>query len=102
MDDEVRRRLTGSRLDEETHDVGLVCRRCGICGPTLRKWLRRFAQRGEAGLVAQSRRPKTSPQRKVFTQEEAWILELRPERNLGARRARRRYFRPPHRRGARR
>jgi transposase InsO family protein len=37
-------------------------------------------------LVAQSRRPKTSPRRKVFEQEEAWILELRQKRNLGARR----------------
>ena len=82
----MRRRLTWIRLYEATQDVGLVCRRCGISGPTLRKWLRRYAEQGEAGLVAQSRRPKTSPRRKVFEQEEAWILELRQKRNLGARR----------------
>lgn len=86
MQKEARRRLTWIRLYEETQDVGLVCRRCGISGPTLRKWLRRYEEQGEAGLVSQSRRPKTSPQRKVHEQEEAWILHLRRERNFGARR----------------
>lgn len=86
MDDEAKRRLTWVRLYEQTHDVGLTCRRCGITPPTLRKWLRRFEEQGEAGLVSHSRRPKNSPKRKVFAQEEAWILELRQERNLGARR----------------
>lgn len=86
MDDEVRRRRTWIRLYEQTCDVGLVCRRCGISGPTLRKWLRRYEERSAAGLVAQSRRPKHSPRQKVFAQEEAWMLELRRERNLGARR----------------
>lgn len=86
MQDEVRSRLTWIRLYEETHDVGWVCRRCGISAPTLRKWLRRYDEQGEAGLLSQSRRPHRSPQRKVFEQEEAWILALRRERNLGARR----------------
>lgn len=86
MEKEAKRRLTWIGLYEETQDVGLVCRRCGISAPTLRKWVRRYEEQGEAGLVSQSRRPKTSPQRKVFAQEEAWILELRRERNFGARR----------------
>jgi transposase-like protein len=90
MQKEAKRRLTWIQLDEETHDVGLVCRRCGISSPTLRKWLRkwlrRYAEQGEAGLVSQSRRPKTSPQRKVHEQEAAGILELRRERNFGVRR----------------
>ncbi len=86
MQKEATRRLTWIRLYEETHDVGLVCRRCGISGPTLRKWVQRYEGQGEAGLVAQSRRPKASPQRKVFAQEEARILELRRQRNFGARR----------------
>ena len=86
MDEEIRRRLTWVRLHEQTGDVGLTCRRCGITPPTLRKWLRRYEEQGEAGLVAQSRRPKRSPKQKVFAQEEAWILALRRERNLGARR----------------
>ena len=86
MHEEAKRRLTWVRLYEETHDVGLVCRRCGISGPTLRNWLRRYEEQGEAGLGSQSRRPKTSPQSKVFEQEETWILALRRERNFGARR----------------
>ena len=90
MDDETKRRLTWVRLYEQMHDVGLTCRRCGITPPTLRKWLRRYEEQGEAGLVSQSRRPKSRPKsrpkQKVFDQEEAWILELRRERNLGARR----------------
>lgn len=57
--------LTWIRRYDETHDVGLVCRRCGISGPMLRKWLRHYEEQGEAGLVSQSRRPKTSPRRKV-------------------------------------
>ena len=84
MQKEAKRRLTWIRRYEETHDVGLVCRRCGISSPTLRKWVRRYEEQGEAGLVAQSRRPKTSPQRTVLAQEEAWILEMRHERNFGA------------------
>lgn len=86
MEDEAKRRLTWVRLYEQTRDVGLTCRRCGITPPTLRKWLRRYEEHGEAGLVGHSRRPKSSPKQKVFDQEEAWILELRRKRNLGARR----------------
>ncbi len=88
MNDEIRKRLVWIKLYEETQDAGLVCRRCGISRPTLRKWWRRYQAEGEAGLVSQSRRPQTSPQRKVFEQEEQWILSLREERNLGARRIR--------------
>jgi transposase InsO family protein len=86
MDHEAQRRLTWVRLFEETHDVGLVCRRCGISRPTLRKWLRRYAELGEVGLASLDRRPHHSPNQKVFAQEEAWILALRLERRLGARR----------------
>ena len=86
MGEEVRRRLTWVRLYQQTRDVGLTCRRCGITPPTLRKWLRRSEEQGEAGLVSQSRRPQHSPKQKVFAQEEDWSIELRRERNLGARR----------------
>ncbi len=86
MYDEIKRRLTWIKLYEETGDAGLVCRRCGISRPTLRKWLRRYAEQGIDGLVSQSRRPHRSPNQKVFAQEEAWILALRRERKLGARR----------------
>lgn len=86
MDDEIRRRLTWIRLYEESGDAGLVCRRCGISRPTLRKWVQRYAEQGEAGLASLSRRPRHSPKQKVFEEQEGWILALRRERKLGARR----------------
>jgi transposase InsO family protein len=70
----------------ETGDAGLTCRRCGISRPTLGKWVKRFEQAGMDGLQEQSRRPKHSPNRKVTSQEETWILELPRERQLGSRR----------------
>src|SRR4029078_13140291 len=39
-------------------DAGAVCRRFGVSRPTLRKWLRRFEQEGEAGLRARERRAR--------------------------------------------
>lgn len=86
MYDEIKRRLTWIKLYEDTGDAGLVCRRCGISRPTLRKWLRRYTEDGQEGLASRSRRPRHSPNQKVFEQEEAWILALRRERKLGARR----------------
>lgn len=84
MDDEIRRRLVWVRMYEGTGDAGLVCRRCRISRPTLRKWLTRFELQGEAGLVSESQRPKRSPKQKVFRKERALILRLRKDRNLDA------------------
>lgn len=86
MNDEIKQRLTWVKLYEQTYDAGLVCRRCGISRPTLRKWWRRYQEHGEAGLRSLSRRPHQSPRRKVFEQDEQRILELRRTRHLGARR----------------
>ena len=74
------------RLYEESKDAGFVCRRCGISRPTLRKWWCRYQEHGETGLHSLSRRPKTSPNRKVTNENEGLILDLRRSRNLGARR----------------
>lgn len=54
--------------------------------PSLRKWIRRFHEAGEAGLLSHSRRPVRSPNRRVFEKEQRLILSLRAERKLGARR----------------
>lgn len=86
MDQEIRKRFVWVKLFQETGDAGQVCRRCGISRPTLRKWLRRYEQEGMEGLHSLSRRPKSSPKIKVTAQEEDWILALRKDRNLGARR----------------
>lgn len=86
MDVEVRKRLKWVRMFLETGDAGLVCLRCGISRPTLRKWIKRYQTHGQAGLESESRRPNHSPNRKIFEAEQALILELRRTRNLGARR----------------
>jgi transposase len=86
MNDEIRKRLKWIKLYEKTKNASLVCHRCGISPPTLRKWWQRYQAPGEVGLQSQSHKPKTSPNHKVLNQEEQWILTLRRERNLGARR----------------
>ena len=67
-------------------DAGLVCRKCGISRPTLRKWLRRYEEFGDDGLINLSRRPHNSPKRIITEEMKGWILQLRKEENLGARR----------------
>lgn len=79
----VRARLAWVRLYERTQDAGLVCRRCGISRPTLRKWWRRYLASGEAGLASRSRRPRFSPAAKVTADVRHAILELRAQRRLG-------------------
>lgn len=85
MDREIAARLRWVRMYHETGNAGLVCTRCGISRPTLRKWLRRYQEAGEDGLRSQSRRPLTSPNRKVSDADGATILRLRAERKGGRR-----------------
>src|SRR3712207_6399708 len=85
---DARTRLGWIRLYEQIGNAGVVCSRCGIARPTLRKWWRRYQAQGMAGLEARSRRPRTSPGRKVFDEQEALILRLRRERKLGIKRLR--------------
>jgi transposase InsO family protein len=74
------------KLYEKTQDAGLVCRRCGVSRPTLRKWWRRFQQHGDEGLSSKSRAPLHSPNRKVDRQQETLIMDLRRTRKLGPQR----------------
>ena len=85
MDIDVRKRIRWVRLYEELGNAGVVCLKCGISRPTLRKWWKRYQESGLAGLQEESRRPKTSPNRKVFPEHEGLIAELR-KRKLGHRR----------------
>ena len=86
MGDPVKARQRWIQLFRETGDAGLQCRRRGVSRQTLRKWLRRHADLGDAGRESRSRRPSSSPRRKVLAEHEAWIIELRAKRRLGARR----------------
>ena len=84
----VRLRLKWIAAYREFGDAGVVCRRFGISRPTLRKWLRRFDAGGEDGLNELSRRPHSSPAKKVGTEAEEQILALRRERRFGVKRIR--------------
>lgn len=93
MDRSVKMRLSWVEMFLDVGDAGFVCRRCGISRPTLRKWVKRYQQQGLEGLQELSRRPQNSPSTKVTSLEEGWILSLRKERNLGARRIQNELFR---------
>ncbi len=54
-------------------------------GPTLRKWVNRYKELGEAGLNNQSKRLINPPKKKVDESIKLEIFALR-KRNLGARR----------------
>ena len=82
----IKTRLAWVKLYKETGNAGLVCRRCGVSRPTLRKWVRRYKEHGIDGVADQSKKPKTSPHSKVTTNHEQLILDLREKRKLGARR----------------
>jgi|TARA_B100000953_G_C18018130_1_gene419871 transposase InsO family protein len=86
MNKEIKQRLKWIELYEETNNAGLVCRRCGISRPTLRKWYKRYKEKGLDGLQDVSRRPHNSPNTKIDNRIEEWNLSLRKDRKLGARR----------------
>lgn len=86
MDHKIQARLKWVTLYEKSADAGVVCRRCGISRPTLRKWIRRYQLYGLEGLADHSRRPKSSPNQKIDDEKAGWILKLRFEHNIGARR----------------
>ena len=82
MNREIQQRLVWVKLFEETNDAGLVCRRCGISRPTLRKWWKRYSEQGINGLSSQSKCPLKSPNTKINAELEALMRSIR---NLGAR-----------------
>lgn len=85
MNNQKQARLNWVKLYLETKNAGLVCRRCGISRPTLRKWFSRYQEYGEDGLNELSRKPHNSPNVKATESIKELIKALRA-RNLGARR----------------
>ena len=83
---EIKARLGWIKLYQKTGDAGLVCCRCGISRPTLRKWPRRYEESGIDGLHDKSKKPHRSPNKEVTKEHETLILDLRKKRRLGARR----------------
>src|SRR3990167_5310775 len=86
MDRQIAARTKWVNLYLESKDAGYVCRKCGVSRPTLRKWVRRYKQKGLEGLIGKSKKPHSSPNQKINKQRTDWILDLRKQRNLGARR----------------
>ncbi|WP_084506378.1 helix-turn-helix domain-containing protein [Geminicoccus roseus] len=85
---DARTRLGWIRFYQAIGNAGIVCRRCGISHPTLRKWWQRYREAGIAGLETRSSRPHRSPGRRVFPQDIALILDLHRGRWLGSKRLR--------------
>ena len=92
MDHQKQSRLQWVKMYLETKDAGLVCRRCGISRPILRKWVNRYNDLGEDGLNEVSRKPHNSPNIKINDEITELIKTLRC-RNLGARRIQSELFR---------
>jgi transposase InsO family protein len=61
-----------------------LCRRYGISSRTGYKWIKRYQEQGEAGLVEISKRPKHSPRRTGEEIEQA-VLQKRAETGWGGR-----------------
>jgi transposase-like protein len=50
-------RLGWVKLYEQIGHAGIVCRRCGISAPTLRKWWRRYQAEDDPGLSGRHHKP---------------------------------------------
>src|SRR5947207_1952275 len=85
MDPEIGKRFRWVELFLRHENYSVVCLRCGISRPTLRKWVRRYREQGIEGLSSGSRKPKSSPAMKILDRHREWIRELR-KRRLGSRR----------------
>ena len=81
-----KKRLGWIKLYEKVGNAGVVCLKCGISRPTLRKWIKRYGKDGALGLLGCSSIPINSPAKKVFKKEEELILSFRQDRKLGVRR----------------
>jgi transposase InsO family protein len=62
----------------------LLCRRYGISSRTGYKWIKRYEEQGEAGLLEGSKRPKHSPRKTSAAVEQA-VLHKREETGWGGR-----------------
>lgn len=77
MSNEIRKRMRWVQLYEELGNAGVVCLKCGLSRPTLRKWWKRYQEHGLKDLQEESRRPKSSPHRKLFPEHKRLIADLR-------------------------
>jgi len=57
-----RKEIINSYFHKADRNISKTARLCGISRNTVRKYVYRFLQEGDAGLKDRSRRPHTSPQ----------------------------------------
>jgi len=76
MNNEVKKRIEWVKLYESVGSASVVCLRCGITRPTLRKWLKRYNELGIDCLNEHSRRPHKIHSR-ITAEDEQRILDLR-------------------------
>jgi transposase InsO family protein len=76
------RRLIARRVLERGWTKKATAEACGVSEPTVAKWVRRFQEHGEAGLLDRSSAPKRVPSRTPGDRIEA-ILTLRRARFTG-------------------
>lgn len=86
MEKDIKIKLEFIKLYEEKQDAGYVCRRYGISRPTLRKWFKRYREKGLEGLKNESKKPKSSPNLKLTSEILTKIKIYREDRKLGGRR----------------
>jgi hypothetical protein len=86
MDSKAQLHLNWIKLYKQLNHAGKVCEHYGISRFTLRKRYKRYELLGEAGLYDLSSIPKNFPLQKRNEIDENLIINLRKERNLGARR----------------
>ncbi len=86
MEKEIKARLGWVQLYLDTNDATFVCKHCGISRPTLRKWVKRYLDHRLLGLNSYSKKPLSSPNKKINYEISNLIKDLRENRNLGARR----------------
>ncbi len=86
MNNDVKVKLSWIRLYQRLNHAGKVCDHFGISRFTLRKWIKRYEEKGADGLQELSRKPHNSPASKITDEQKEIIISLRKDRKLGTRR----------------
>jgi transposase len=84
---EIKTRFNLIHEKEWTGDtVSNICKRYGTSRKTYYKWNNRYKQKGIEGLLDNSKRPHNTPCRKVTSEIEETILDLRLSKRFGCNR----------------
>jgi transposase len=70
------------------HAISIICKRYGVSRKTYYKWKNRYKQKGIEGLLDLSRRPNNIRYKKITSEVEETILDLRLTKRFGSNRIR--------------